>query len=447
MRKAIAFAAFVVLLGGGYLTVRHESEAIPRRLQRDALSALSAANIGGVEVTMSGRDAVLHGSVQTTALRGRAIERVQAMPGIRDVDYSDLKVQAPDRGPVDGTVAAPAGAIDLSAEWREGELVLRGEIVGAQFEERLDQKVAQAFVGALVAKKLTVLRGDADEELVKRVAAGLEALSKTSSGILRVTSDEVTLSGAATDEAAQSAISEVLRGQIAPPVKLAIAVSVPPPVVDGGAPEADAALSAGDAAATGPEEVDAATAAADTEPAADTAPAVSADAAEPVDTAPEATADAGGAAAAPVGGAPHAVDLGATTPLEPQVCQDAIMWVYAEERRIQFTDDRATELTPESDAVVQQVASLLKRCPGPTVTVEGFTGNIGEPDELRALSVRRARKVRERLAELGVDDKRMTVRGYGYNRPRYPNTSETRHLNDRVEVKVSGAVVPSKGSK
>ena len=126
MRKTIAFAAFVVLVVGGYFAVQHESEAIPRKLQKDALTALSAANIGGVEVAMSGRDAVLNGAVQTTALRGRAIERVQAVPGIRDVDYADLKVQAPDRGPVDGMVVAPAASVDLTADWKDGELVLRG---------------------------------------------------------------------------------------------------------------------------------------------------------------------------------------------------------------------------------------------------------------------------------------------------------------------------------
>ena len=53
--------------------------------------------------------------------------------------------------------------------------------------------------------------------------------------------------------------------------------------------------------------------------------------------------------------------------------------------------------------------------------------------------------MRQRLAELGVDEKRLTSRGYGYNRPRYPNTKETRHLNDRVEVKITGTTVPKGG--
>ncbi len=133
---------------------------------------------------------------------------------------------------------------------------------------------------------------------------------------------------------------------------------------------------------------------------------------------------------------PHGVDLSATTPLTDKECDDVLWWLVEGDKHIQF--DRKRTLLSESDARVVQAAAILKRCPDAKIEVQGYTNAYGEPDALRSLAYHWAFNTRKRLIELGIPKTRMTVKSYGYNRARYPDTSETRHLNDRVEFNVKG---------
>ena len=73
------------------------------------------------------------------------------------------------------------------------------------------------------------------------------------------------------------------------------------------------------------------------------------------------------------------------------------------------------------------------------IKITGYTDNIGAKDYNMKLSQRRAEAVRDYLASLGVDPKKMEVSGVGEAQPVADNsTKEGRAKNRRVEVEVIG---------
>jgi OmpA-OmpF porin, OOP family len=73
------------------------------------------------------------------------------------------------------------------------------------------------------------------------------------------------------------------------------------------------------------------------------------------------------------------------------------------------------------------------------ITITGHTDNIGAPDYNMKLSLRRAESVRDYLASIGIDPKKLEVRGEGESKPIADNsTDEGRAKNRRVEVDIYG---------
>ena len=110
-----------------------------------------------------------------------------------------------------------------------------------------------------------------------------------------------------------------------------------------------------------------------------------------------------------------------------------------------FRDDSA-RLSEAGEAALGRIAAELRLHPHP-VLIEGHTDDapIGEPEVLRRfprgnieLSTRRALAVWQYLVETGkVPRGRLSVAGYGPNRPRAPNdTSLRRRENSRTEIVV-----------
>ncbi len=490
MRRLIALVGLAVLIMGGYYVVQRYSKEIPQILQERALAALDNINAMGVTVELDGRNAYLSGAVPTANLKETARSRVAAIPGIRDVDVDSLKVQTPDRGPVDAGPVAASERVALTAAWAQGRLELSGHVTGEALRVRIAQKVAKAFEGVSVDQRgLEVRAGDAPEELVKLVAAGLQALSRASEGKLQVDDRSLKLEGVAPHARARQAITDYLKGQVTSPVKLGLALSVTPPVikpvaVDAAAPstadagptdeEAAARQDAAAAVDTAVEldttvqvdaaaeldttvQVDAAAeldttvqvdAAAELDTTVQVDAAVELDTTVQVDTAVAAEADTPTATAARVtglppelaavvqGDVPHGIDFSATSRVPMEQCQDILRWLVEGEKRITF--DKRNRPTAASDAKLQVVAKLLARCEYDQVMVEAFMDTYGEPDALRRKTRRRAFNVRRRLIALGVDAKQVTFAGLGYHRPRYPNTKKKRHLNRRVEFRLIG---------
>ncbi len=68
--------------------------------------------------------------------------------------------------------------------------------------------------------------------------------------------------------------------------------------------------------------------------------------------------------------------------------------------------------------------------------IQGHTDSVGDRNYNQKLSERRAETVKAYLVLYGIDVSRMTVRGFGPDRPVAENdTEEGRALNRRVELK------------
>lgn len=85
---------------------------------------------------------------------------------------------------------------------------------------------------------------------------------------------------------------------------------------------------------------------------------------------------------------------------------------------------------------IRESADQLNECPNIDVSVEGHTDYIGSEAYNQALSVRRANAVREYLVRYGVDEDRLTIKGFGKSMPVADNESdEGRAQNRRVELR------------
>ena len=111
---------------------------------------------------------------------------------------------------------------------------------------------------------------------------------------------------------------------------------------------------------------------------------------------------------------------------------------------IQF-EPLSAEIQAESDDVLVQLAALLDQAPTAEFEVVGHTDSIGDEQENLLLSQERAQAVVDRLAELGVDQARMTSRGEGENSPIADNdTDEGRALNRRIAFVFIGLARPDR---
>lgn len=104
---------------------------------------------------------------------------------------------------------------------------------------------------------------------------------------------------------------------------------------------------------------------------------------------------------------------------------------------VTFEFDSA-RLRPDAVAELNEAVALLNLHEDITrIEVAGHTCDLGPADYNQGLSERRARSVYDYLVDNGIDSDRLVVRGYGEERPRVPNTSDSnRQQNRRVELVV-----------
>jgi fibro-slime domain-containing protein len=102
---------------------------------------------------------------------------------------------------------------------------------------------------------------------------------------------------------------------------------------------------------------------------------------------------------------------------------------------IHFSFDRA-DITKDSDAVLAEVAGLLRSDRSLRVRIEGHTDDTGDATYNRDLSQRRADAVKAYLVEkCSIAASRLTTQGFGPDRPIASNaTTEGRYKNRRVEL-------------
>ncbi|MGQ0794336.1 MAG: OmpA family protein [Deltaproteobacteria bacterium] len=105
-----------------------------------------------------------------------------------------------------------------------------------------------------------------------------------------------------------------------------------------------------------------------------------------------------------------------------------------------FDFDRAI-IRPKADAVLEQVAEIIKQYQNPDILIGGHTDSRGEENYNLDLSDRRAVAVKDWLIKKGRVSGRIVTRGYGELKPVAPNENpdgsdnpEGRQSNRRVEI-------------
>ena len=98
-----------------------------------------------------------------------------------------------------------------------------------------------------------------------------------------------------------------------------------------------------------------------------------------------------------------------------------------------------TNLTPESEGQLQNIANILKLFPNAHLKLGGYTDNTGTDEINMPISTERARVAAEKLIALGIDSDRVTYEGYGSKHPVCPanDTDFCRAANRRVDVRVT----------
>jgi peptidoglycan-associated lipoprotein len=83
---------------------------------------------------------------------------------------------------------------------------------------------------------------------------------------------------------------------------------------------------------------------------------------------------------------------------------------------VYFSSD-SSDLTPESQSILQKQAKWLRQYPQFTITLEGHADERGTREYNIALGARRASSVRNYLAQSGVQASRIRTISYGKERP------------------------------
>ena len=118
---------------------------------------------------------------------------------------------------------------------------------------------------------------------------------------------------------------------------------------------------------------------------------------------------------------------------EPLHCQEDVDGLLRT-RTIRF-EEASTALVPASRMLLDEVATALEPCVGAIIAINGHTDRIGEEPANVALSMDRARVVREALVSRGIPRETLRARGLGSSEPVEGLTPED-PANRRIEFSV-----------
>lgn len=111
--------------------------------------------------------------------------------------------------------------------------------------------------------------------------------------------------------------------------------------------------------------------------------------------------------------------------------QPKITWILS---GVNF-DFNSDVVRPDAKEVLKSDIKILRENPQIRVEIQGHTCDLGPAEYNRTLSDRRANSIKEYLVSQGIARDRLEARGYGEDRPRFPNDSEeNRARNRRVEL-------------
>ncbi len=94
-----------------------------------------------------------------------------------------------------------------------------------------------------------------------------------------------------------------------------------------------------------------------------------------------------------------------------------------------------SDIKPESQKIIDEIAGMLKANPALKVSIEGHTDNVGTPAANKTLSENRAKSVMNAVITKGIYKGRLTSKGWGQEKPTMNNTTEEgKAKNRRVEI-------------
>ena len=94
-------------------------------------------------------------------------------------------------------------------------------------------------------------------------------------------------------------------------------------------------------------------------------------------------------------------------------------------------------LDERSDAEISEVSQFLKSNPDVRIMIEGHTHDSGSKEYNLGLSQSRAKAVVELLISKGIDNGRISARGFGLQMPLADNSTEAgRSRNRRIEFRI-----------
>ena len=100
---------------------------------------------------------------------------------------------------------------------------------------------------------------------------------------------------------------------------------------------------------------------------------------------------------------------------------------------IKFDSGKAT-LLPQSMGIINKIFNLMKEHPEIKFSIEGHTDSDGDDQLNQKLSEERAKSVKEKLINMGVEESRFSTKGWGESKPVHDNSSpEGKANNRRVE--------------
>lgn len=98
------------------------------------------------------------------------------------------------------------------------------------------------------------------------------------------------------------------------------------------------------------------------------------------------------------------------------------------------------ELLPQSKLTLDEWVNYLKELPSKSISINGYTDNLGDTKMNLTLSEQRAKVVKDYLTNHGVASNRLTANGFGGENAIYKSAKneEERRLNRRVEIRLNG---------
>ena len=81
-------------------------------------------------------------------------------------------------------------------------------------------------------------------------------------------------------------------------------------------------------------------------------------------------------------------------------------------------------ITPESEAVLNDILPFLQQFDGYEITIQGNTDDKGNTQYNQALSERRANAVKKYLQERGIDETKLRIAAYGEEKPLADNAND-----------------------